>query len=291
MSAAKASGADTSNGSASKSRDHNQGNQDRKYTIEQKAAVIRVRRCQPTAFYDILGLEEVKTTVSETEIKKAYRKISLLTHPDKNGHEHADEAFKMVSRAFGVLGDKEKKDKYDRYGGDPDSRGGGQPSQSPFSGFSGRSPAAGGGGGGRSWDDEISPEEMFNRFFGGGGMGGGFGGFGGMLVSDVVYEIETNLYSQAAECSTQDLNLYLTLEAVLEYEYINLEEHVLDEDQEIPTHQPTHQQISAPPLQVSCPFSSYLSYPFYHLYFPAATRPQDHACVLTAQSHRIPCTA
>ena len=170
MPAATASGADKTPTGAPKSRDHNQGNQDRKYTVEQKAAVIRVRRCSPTAFYEILGLEEVKTTVTESEIKKAYRKLSLLTHPDKNGHEHADEAFKMVSRAFGVLSDKDKKAKYDRFGGDPESRfGGGAPQQSPFSGFARAPSSSARGGGGGMWDDEISPEEMFNRFFGGGG--------------------------------------------------------------------------------------------------------------------------
>ena len=184
MPAATASGSDAKSNRTAKSRDHNQGNQDRSYTPEQKAEVLRVRRCQPTAFYEILNLESVRTTVTDTEIKKAYRKISLLTHPDKNGHEHADEAFKMVSRAFGVLGDAEKRTKYDRYGGDPESRfGGAPPSQSPFSGFASRGGqrAASGGGqaGGSMWEEEISPEEMFNRFFGGGG-GGGFGGFGGM---------------------------------------------------------------------------------------------------------------
>ena len=91
MPSATASGADaTPNGSA-RSRDHNQGNQDRKYTVEQKTAVIRVRKCSATAFYEILGLEK---TVSDAEIKKAYRKLSLLTHPDKNGYDGADEAFK-----------------------------------------------------------------------------------------------------------------------------------------------------------------------------------------------------
>lgn len=81
----------TPNGNAAQNRDHNQGNQDRKYTVEQKTAVIRVRRCTPTAFYEILGLER---SASDTEIKKAYRKLSLLTHPDKNGYDGADEAFK-----------------------------------------------------------------------------------------------------------------------------------------------------------------------------------------------------
>lgn len=169
-------------GSDAKSRDHNQGNQGRTFTVEQKAAVLRVRRCAHTAFYDILGLESVRATVTDAEIKKAYRKLSLLTHPDKNGHEHADEAFKMVSRAFGVLSDADKKTKYDRYGGDPDSRfgsggGGGGGGASPFAGFASRAAGRGGGGGG-VWEEEISPEEMFNRFFGG---GGGFGPFGGTL--------------------------------------------------------------------------------------------------------------
>lgn len=59
--------------------------------MEQKVAVIRVRKCAATAFYEILGLEK---TVSDGEIKKAYRKLSLLTHPDKNGYDGADEAFK-----------------------------------------------------------------------------------------------------------------------------------------------------------------------------------------------------
>lgn len=89
---ASASGASASNGSA-RNRDHNQGNQERKYTAEQKAAVLRIRACQATAFYEILAIEK---TCSDAEVKKAYRKQSLLTHPDKNGHPHADEAFKMV---------------------------------------------------------------------------------------------------------------------------------------------------------------------------------------------------
>jgi DnaJ family protein B protein 12 len=91
---AKASGSDArANGSADK-RTHHDGSAGRAFTVEQKQAVIRVRRCGATAFYDILGLESVKTTCSDSEIKKAYRKLSLLTHPDKNGYDGADEAFK-----------------------------------------------------------------------------------------------------------------------------------------------------------------------------------------------------
>ena len=90
---ATASGADATPNGHAKSQGHNQGNQDRKFTVEQKTAVIRVRKCSPTAFYEILGLEK---TVSDGEIKKAYRKLSLLTHPDKNGYEGADEAFKSM---------------------------------------------------------------------------------------------------------------------------------------------------------------------------------------------------
>ena len=104
MPAAAASGADpTPNGNAAKSRDHNQGNQERKYTVEQKTAVIRVRKCSPTAFYEILGLEK---SASEPEIKKAYRKLSLLTHPDKNGYDGADEAFKSETPTHERMTDK-----------------------------------------------------------------------------------------------------------------------------------------------------------------------------------------
>jgi curved DNA-binding protein CbpA len=91
-----------------------------------------------------------------------------------------------VSRAFQVLSDPDKKSKFDKYGGDPESRFSGASASSgasPFSGFaSQRAPR---GGGGSMFEEEISPEELFRQFFGGGmgggGFGGGpFGGFGGM---------------------------------------------------------------------------------------------------------------
>ncbi|THX27360.1 DUF1977-domain-containing protein [Aureobasidium pullulans] len=164
--------------SSEKSREHHDGSSGRAFTVDQKAAVVRVRKCSPTAFYDILGLESVKKTATESDIKKAYRKLSLLTHPDKNGYDGADEAFKMVARAFAVLSDSDKKAKFDRFGGDPDSRfqGASASSASPFSG--GGATRRGPGGG--MFEEEISPEDLFRQFFGGGGMGGGGGPFGGM---------------------------------------------------------------------------------------------------------------
>ncbi|KAH8162900.1 hypothetical protein CIB48_g5357 [Xylaria polymorpha] len=160
MSSARASGNDAGNGGAgARPREHNQGNQERKCTPEQRAAVQRIRRCKVTAFYEILDLEATRSTCTDSDIKKAYRKQSLLTHPDKNGHEHADEAFKMVSKAFSVLGDKEKRDRYDRFGTDPESRfeSARAQAQNPFGGFGGR---AAGGGGPLGFD--TGPQFVFN---------------------------------------------------------------------------------------------------------------------------------
>ena len=76
----------------------------------------------------------------------------------------------VVSRAFQILSDAEKKSKYDQFGGDPDNRfsssGAASAGASPFSGFA----RSAGSGRGPFYEDEISPEELFNRFFGGGGM-------------------------------------------------------------------------------------------------------------------------
>lgn len=101
MPSATASGADAGRDGSARSREHNQGNQERKYTVEQKAAVIRIRKCSSTAYYEILSLEK---TATDSEIKKAYRKLSLLTHPDKNGYEGADEAFKSELSSFCLYG-------------------------------------------------------------------------------------------------------------------------------------------------------------------------------------------
>lgn len=98
----------------------------------------------------------------------------------------------MVSRAFQILSDADKKSKFDKFGGDPDNRFGASSaaSQSPFSGFS-RAP--GSARQGPMWEEEISPEEMFNRFFGG-GMGGGFGGPFGRTPPVTLIHTNKNTY-------------------------------------------------------------------------------------------------
>lgn len=67
-----------------------------------------------TQYYELL---EIKTTASELEIKKAYRKLAIKYHPDKNpDDEQAAETFKKISEAYQVLSDTEKRAKYDQYG-------------------------------------------------------------------------------------------------------------------------------------------------------------------------------
>lgn len=64
-------------------------------------------------FYDILGIEK---TADEAQIKKAYRKLAIKFHPDKNKAKNAEEAFKKVNQAFSVLSDKNKRKNYDMFG-------------------------------------------------------------------------------------------------------------------------------------------------------------------------------
>ena len=67
-------------------------------------------------FYEILG---VNKSSSQEEIKKAYRKVAIKYHPDKNPDDKAaEEKFKEAAEAYEVLSNPEKKQKYDRFGHD-----------------------------------------------------------------------------------------------------------------------------------------------------------------------------
>ena len=65
-------------------------------------------------YYDTLGIAK---SASEAEIKKAYKKLAMQYHPDRNtGDKKAEEKFKEVNEAYQVLSDKEKKKNYDQFG-------------------------------------------------------------------------------------------------------------------------------------------------------------------------------
>lgn len=64
-------------------------------------------------FYKILGIQK---GANDDEIKKAYRKLALKYHPDKNKTTGAEERFKEIAEAYEVLSDKKKRDIYDQYG-------------------------------------------------------------------------------------------------------------------------------------------------------------------------------
>ncbi|MBQ5626518.1 MAG: DnaJ domain-containing protein, partial [Bacteroidaceae bacterium] len=109
-------------------------------------------------YYEVLGVDK---NASANDIKKAYRKLAIQYHPDKNpGDKEAEEKFKEAAEAYGVLSDPDKKARYDQFG---------------FEGVSGAG-GSGFGGAGMDINDIFS---MFGDIFGGRGGFGGFGGFGG----------------------------------------------------------------------------------------------------------------
>mmetsp|Transcript_21210 Transcript_21210/g.43455 ORF Transcript_21210/g.43455 Transcript_21210/m.43455 type:complete len:461 (-) Transcript_21210:1592-2974(-) len=132
--------------------------------------VLRAKEGGSGAHYRVL---EIQPDANDAQIKKAYRKLALKLHPDKNSAPHADEAFKAVGLAYATLSDPQKRTIYDRYGEeDPDNRGGG--------GGGGGFPGGMRRGNMHFNGQEVNPEDIFNAFFGGqAGMGGmGMGGPG-----------------------------------------------------------------------------------------------------------------
>ncbi|MCL4162530.1 UNVERIFIED_CONTAM: hypothetical protein GTU68_067118, partial [Idotea baltica] len=101
-------------------------------------------------YYKILGINKGS---SEDDIKKAYRKMALKFHPDKNKSANAEEKFKEVAEAYEVLSDKKKRDIYDQYGEE---------------GLKGGVPGSGGGNGDTQFSYTFSgdPRATFAQFFG-----------------------------------------------------------------------------------------------------------------------------
>lgn len=128
--------------------------------------------------YEVLGVQK---GASAEEIKKAYRKLAMKHHPDRNPDDpSAEEKFKEVQAAYEVLSDDQKRGAYDRYGhaGVDPTMGGGA------GGF-------GAGAGGASFSDIFG--DVFGDIFGGGGAGGGRGRGGPQRGADLRYTLEIEL--------------------------------------------------------------------------------------------------
>ena len=146
-------------------------------------------------YYEILG---VSKSASAEEIKKAYRKMAVKFHPDKNpGDKKAEDKFKELGQAYEALSDPQKRAAYDQYG---------------HAAFDGRSRGFGGGGGGGFHD----PFDIFSEVFGGGGGGGGGGSifedlFGGggrdpngpQRGSDLRYDLEISFEEASLGCEKE----------------------------------------------------------------------------------------
>lgn len=153
-------------------------------------------------YYNVLG---VSRTATPEELKKAFRKLAMKFHPDKNpGNKAAEDKFKELNEAYDVLSDPKKKQMYDQFGhaGFPGGGPGG-PGQGPFrGGFEGFGTGAGAGGFDPRQQGEFNDvfSDFFGEFFGQEtqpGAGGRRGGRGEQRGSDLRYALTITLEEAA----------------------------------------------------------------------------------------------
>src|ERR1700741_1285905 len=164
-------------------------------------------------YYETLG---VPKTATEDEIRSAFRKLARKYHPDvAKDKKAAEEKFKEINEAYEVLGDPEKREKYDQLGAAWNCPGGVHPppgwqreGQQPGGGFY----QGGGDGGGVQFEfDGTGFSDFFEAFFGGGRGRSAFGGFGGRQATaergaDVEADIMVTL-EEALHGSTRTVSL------------------------------------------------------------------------------------
>ena len=148
-------------------------------------------------YYEILGITK---SSSPDEIKKAYRKVAMQHHPDRNpGDKAAEEKFKEAAEAYEILSDADKRSQYDRFG---------------HAGVSGNGRGGFGGGHGMNMEDifsqfgDIFGEDIFGSFFGGGGGGGRASGSRGRGIrgSNLRIKIKLN-YEEIAKGATKTVKV------------------------------------------------------------------------------------
>jgi DnaJ family protein B protein 12 len=136
--------------SATRRKQHEDASESVEYAADEVQSVERIRHCKD--YYEILQVEK---NCSEIHLKKKYRELALKLHPDKCKVPGATDAFKALGNAYAVLSDSKKRAEYDQYGAE-----GARVSRrrNDFYDYDV----------GRGFEAEMSPEDIFEMFFGGG---------------------------------------------------------------------------------------------------------------------------
>jgi len=126
-------------------------------------------------YYEVLGVD---STCDDTQLKKAYRKLAMKYHPDKNptNREEAEFQFKLVAEAFDILRDPEKRQIFDKFG---------------EKGLTGGT------------DKTVNPNELFSQFFKGFGSGGVFSSHFDAPFGDFIHK--SNVVQIPIDCTLEEL--------------------------------------------------------------------------------------